>query len=384
MMTAMDDVVTVAQSLVQAFSPSGEESAAARVLLATFEQLDYDEAYLDDAGNAVGIIRGGSGPTVMLNGHIDTVPLGDERAWPYPPLSGAIAEDRLWGRGSCDMKSAVACMAFAGADARHRGLTGTVIVAGAVQEEVGGLGSYHLAETLRPDVVVLGEPSKLSLKLGHRGRVELHGRIPGRIAHAAKAELGDNALYRAAAFLTRLESLQLPSGGPLLASTATPTWLVSHPRGGANVVPGAADLIIDYRNIPGDDPETILERVQALDEGIGWTIPEDEMVTETGKVKRRQAKVVDPYLAPGESRAVDVARGVIGRALARHGLDLEEGVWWFATDAPQLSRFGAPVIGFGPGEEELAHTTRESVPLDHLPVARSVYADLVCALAETS
>jgi succinyl-diaminopimelate desuccinylase len=260
--------ITLTQRLVQAFSPSGKETPAADVLLQAFEAHGFDEAYLDDAGNTVGVLHcgagaGGTGRTVMLNGHIDTVPLGDEREWAHPPLSGALADGRLWGRGACDMKGALACMVAAVLDAKDD-LEGTVIITGVVQEEVGGLGARHVGETLKADVVILGEPSKLRLMLGHRGRVEVEARLPGKIAHAAKNELGENALYRAGQFLGKVEWLELPQGGPLVGSSITPTTLVSHPQNGKNVVPGRADLTLDYRNIPGDDPEAILARLQAL------------------------------------------------------------------------------------------------------------------------
>src|SRR5690606_16776925 len=114
-------------------------------------------------------------------------------------------------------------------DAAAEGFSGTLVVAGVVQEEVGGLGSRHLGETLDCDVVVLGEPSKLQLKLGHRGRVEVEVEVPGAIAHAAKAELGENALYNAARYLSALEQAALPSGGPLDGSSATATRLVNYP-----------------------------------------------------------------------------------------------------------------------------------------------------------
>jgi succinyl-diaminopimelate desuccinylase len=384
MIADMTDEAKLAQSLVRIFSPSGAESPATSRLVSAFRDLGFDEAYLDEAGNAVGIIRAGEGPTLMLNGHLDTVPLGDEDEWSHPPLSGNVSAGRLWGRGSCDMKSAVACMTYGAVDARRRGVQGTLIVTGVVLEEVGGLGSYHVAETLRPDVVILGEPSKLSLKLGHRGRVELHGSVPGQNAHAARAELGANAVTRAAAFLTKLEDVVLPQGGPLQGSSVTPTRIVSFPEDSTNVVPGSAKVTLDYRNIPGDDPEDIMKRIQELDDGIYWSIPVAESVTENGRVRHRTSTMVSSYLAPSENKAVNLAREIIKIGVSRSGVEFREGVWWFCTDAPQLSRFGAPVIGFGPGEEELAHTSRESVPLDHLPVARRVYADLACSLlAET-
>src|SRR5690606_2013984 len=162
----------------------------------------------------------------------------------------------------CDMKSAVACMVIAEADAAATGFAGTLIVSGVVQEEVGGLGARHLQQTLPYDLVVLGEPSKLQLKLGHRGRVEVDVAFPGSIAHAAKSELGENALSNAARFIAAMQGLELPSGGPLRGSSATPTRLVTFPEDGANVVPGRAELTIDYRNVPGDHPSKVVERLR--------------------------------------------------------------------------------------------------------------------------
>ena len=378
-MLAMNEEVALAQSLIRIFSPSGAESRATVLFVSALKDLGFDEAYLDEAGNAVGILRAGKGPSLMFNGHLDTVPLGDEDEWIHPPLSGIVSQGRLWGRGACDMKSAVACMAYAAIDARNRGFKGTLIVTGVVLEEVGGLGSYHAAETLRPDLVILGEPSKLSLKLGHRGRVELHGVVPGRNAHAARAELGLNAISRAADFLNKLEGLALPKGGPLQRSSATPTRIVSFPDGSTNVVPGSVEITIDYRNIPGDEPEDILNRIGMLDDDIVWSIPEVESVTENSKVRLRTSKTISPYLAPGENIAVDRAREAIKVGMSSKNIEVKEGVGWFCTDAPQLSRFGAPVIGFGPGEEELAHTTKESISVEHLIIARQIYADLACA-----
>lgn len=364
----------LARRLVQAPSPSGRESPAAQTLLSAFGELGFDEGYLDDAGNALGIIRRGNGPTLMFNGHIDTVPEGDPGEWAQPPLSGAIEGGLLWGRGSCDMKSALACMTLAASDAAAAGFTGTLVVAGVVQEEVGGLGARFLATEQRPDVIVLGEPSDLQLKLGHRGRIELQVQLPGRIAHAAKAELGENALYRAARYLERLEKLDLPRGGPLGASTATPTGIRLFP-GGANVVPGRAEITIDYRSIVGDDGAQVVGRLQRLDPEARVSVGEEDAVSENGKVRKRFPRISLPYLLP-EGAPVELARETVRAALAGRGLPYGEGTWWFATDAPYLADTGAPVIGFGPGDPELAHTTKECVPLDHLATARDVYTRL--------
>ena len=375
--------VALTQRLVRAASPSGHESPAAEALLAAFREEGFDEAYLDPAGNAVGILygsRGRSGRTVMLNGHIDTVPLGDEREWPHPPLSGELADGRLWGRGACDMKAALACMLYAARDAQAE-LDGTVVITGVVQEEVGGLGARYVGETMQADVVILGEPSKLRLMLGHRGRVEVLASLPGKIAHAAKNELGDNALYRAGRFLAGLETLELPSGGPLGGSSLTPTSLTSFPLDGKNVVPGRADLTVDYRNIPGDEPEEILARLGGLESTATLTIPDEHAVSESGEVSYTFPRIVPVYAAPREHPDVETARRTLQKVLQNAGQSFGEGHWWFGTDAPHLAKTmsGGVVIGFGPGEEELAHTTRESVPLEHLQLARQGYAALLRA-----
>lgn len=376
-----DPLINLAADLIRAPSPSGSERPAVDVLLGAMRLLGFDEVYRDEAGNAIGKFVRGAGPTVLLTGHLDTVPVGDEELWPHPPLAGEVAGGRLWGRGACDMKSALACMVYAAADAAATGFAGTLLVAGVVQEEVGGLGSRHLGETLPCDVVVLGEPSKLQLKLGHRGRVEVEVEVPGAIAHAAKAELGENALYNAARYLAALESIGLPSGGPLGGSSATATRLFNYPLEGANVVPGAAVITVDYRNIPGDEPAEVLARLRALtgDRRVKFSFPREDAVSEDGAVTASYDRVAPAYLAPGDHQAVAIARSVLRQVVEEHGQTFEEGYWWFCTDAPHLARPDRPVIGFGPGAEELAHTTRECVPLEDLKIARHAYRELALA-----
>jgi succinyl-diaminopimelate desuccinylase len=371
----------LSQDLIRQESPSGRESPATAVLLEAFKHLVFDEAYIDKAGNALGIFRRGNGPTVMLNGHLDTVPLGDANLWAYPALSGQVANGELWGRGSVDMKSAVACMALAATDAIEAGFNGTLMVTGVVQEEVGGLGARYLAETHTPDVVILGEPSNLNLMLGHRGRIEITAVLEGKIAHAAKNELGVNALYKASSLLQKLEGLELPKGGPLKGSSLTPTSLTSYPKHGANVVPGRAELTIDYRNIPGDEPEQVLERLRIAAPEATFEIKPHKLVSENGNVTDDYLRIAPYYIAAGENSFIQKVRPVLKSTLSGYALPLQERMWWFATDAPYLAAHGAPVIGFGPGLEDLAHTTDERVSVKQLEIARKVYSDLCLALA---
>lgn len=368
---AQHPLVKLAADLIRAPSPSGSEGPAAAVLLAAFEEHGFDEAYRDEVGNAVGVIRRGPGPTLMLNGHLDTVPVGDATLWPHPPLGGVVDGGRLWGRGACDMKGALAAMVFAAADAAAVGFAGTLVVAGVVQEEVGGLGARHLGESLAYDAAVLGEPSKLRLMLGHRGCVVVEVDFPGAIAHAARASLGENALEHAARYVTALGGLELPVDPVLGSAGATATRLVSAPADATNVVPGSARLTVDYRSLPGESVEDVLTRLRGVrhDDRIVVRVAEREAAG-----GGPSSRVAAPYLLAPDHAVVRAARPALAAALARHGRDLDEGVWWFCTDAPHLARRGAPVLGFGPGEEELAHTTKESVALEDLHAARDAYA----------
>lgn len=377
-MPFMDDraAVDLLRTLVRAPSPSGRERPAVQAFAAALADLGYDVA-IDGVGNAVGTLRRGDGPTLVMNGHLDTVPTGDADAWPADPLGGEVVDGHLWGRGSVDMKGALAAMAVAGRQAADAGFAGTLVVAGVVQEEVGGLGARWFAERNAADLVLLGEPSDRTLKLGHRGRIELSVALPGRIAHAAKAELGANALTRAARYVLALEQLALPTDARLGRSTATATQLRTFPEGGANVVPGRALLTVDYRQVPSDPPPGVVARLAALDPEAEVRVPEEVARSEDGAVERRFPRVNGAYLLDPGHPSVAWAQDAL--AAARGGTPVEVGTWWFATDAPYLAAMGAPVLGLGPGDPELAHTTREALPVAELVAAVADYRALATA-----
>jgi len=368
--------IELLRSLVRAPSPSGRERPAVEAFAAAMHDLGFDGVRIDEAGNAVGTIVRGAGPTLVLNGHLDTVPTGDPGSWPVDPLAGELVDGRVWGRGAVDMKGALAAMAVAGRLAADVGFAGTLVVAGMVQEEVGGLGARWFGERNTADLVVLGEPSDLGLRLGHRGRIEARVTLPGRIAHAAKAELGENALLRAARYALALERLELPADEVLGRASATLTQLRGFPSDGPNVVPGRADLTIDYRHVSSEAPEAVVARLAGLDPEARVEVTEEHAVSEDGAVERRFPRVNPAYRVEPGHPSIAWARTVLDRALGR---PVDVGTWWFATDAPHLARMGAPVLGFGPGDPELAHTTREAIDATSLATAAQAYASLATA-----
>ncbi len=166
----LEACVEFLQRLIQTRSLPGREREIARVVYREMEQLGFDQVRQDEAGNVIGLIRGnGDAPPVMLNTHLDHVDVGDPAGWPHPPFGGEIHEDRVWGRGAVDIKGPMAAQVVGVA----RLLVGSkppgdVWVTGVVQEEIGGVGARHLAETLPTPIVVVGEPSRNTLRRGQR------------------------------------------------------------------------------------------------------------------------------------------------------------------------------------------------------------------------
>lgn len=353
--------------LIRAESPSGKESHVAQVLWEALETIGLTPS-LDDAGNLEAVL--GEGPReVVLTGHMDVVPAGDPADWPYPPYSGEEARGAIWGRGAVDMKGALAAMVEALEILKTRSLPGAVRFLAVVQEEVGGTGSRFAAQRLKAQAIILGEPSNLRVMHGHRGRLEAEARFKGKLAHAARPAAGLNPIFPLARFLSALEDLELPQDPVLGSATCTPTRVFSVPDAG-NVVPGLAGTIIDYRSIPGEETSAILARLRDLAVGGEVYLPQMERIS--GEAEISYPASYPPYLLASDHPALQAALAALGLG--------EAGVWWFTTDAPYLAASGAPVIGYGPGDPELAHTTREHLPLEALEAAVLGYVDLAEAL----
>lgn len=365
-----EELVAFTQRLVQTPSMPGQEGAVAALVRAEMERLGYDEVWIDEVGNVIGQIAGGDGPSLMLNGHMDHVDAGDPARWPCPPFSGEVRDGELWGRGSVDMKGALAAMVYAGGLVRQCGvpLPASLYVSAVVQEEVGGLGARHLARALPVQRVIVGEASQNQLRRGHRGRVELIAHWEGRSVHASMPDLGVNPHFSVARFIQGLRELPMASDPDYGASTVAPTCIRSEPTS-ANVTPGAVHLVLDWRNIPGEGAEEITAKLQDLVDRClepqcrGWIeIASKELVSYTG------VRAVYPDLFPSFTTAADhpwllKAQQVLSSVLGR---SVPIGTWRFATDGGHFAEAGMTVIGLGPGDDRLVHTVEERLPVEQL------------------
>ncbi|MCS5688863.1 MAG: M20/M25/M40 family metallo-hydrolase, partial [Acidimicrobiales bacterium] len=179
-------------ALVRLESILGNERAVAECVCQEMGRLRFDHVEIDEIGNAVGIVRGlHDGPRVLLDAHMDTVDVVPVNAWAHQPLAAEVDNGCIWGRGSSDMKGALAAMIHAGGGLDRANLAGTVIVSASVGEEsIDGAALRTVMDRHTPDFVVIGEASNLNLVRAGRGRAEFTIETIGKPAHASDPGAG--------------------------------------------------------------------------------------------------------------------------------------------------------------------------------------------------
>ncbi len=379
------------KKIVRIPSLPGHEAEVASVISKELERLGYDKVWTDKAGNVIGKINGGRGPTIMLNGHMDHVDPGPAEDWPYSPFSSQIVHGELWGRASVDMKGPLACMIYAASLFKQMGYVppGDILMTVAVMEEIGGLGSQHLAAHLKADAAICGEPSHNTLRRGHRGRIGLRVTFKGRSAHASVPQLGLNPHYAAASFLTNLPALDMAYDAALGSSSVAPT-LYATDQISPNVIPSEVYLDLDWRNVPGESPQTIVAKLQALVDSsltgvegnseyqAAVEVMAEAFTTYTG-FKKMFSSIFPSYILGVDDTFIQAGQATLNKVLGR---EQHVDIWRFATDGGHLMTAGIPTIGFGPGDETLAHTNQERISVAQMEEAVVAYAALTLTLAE--
>jgi putative selenium metabolism hydrolase len=360
--------------MVQTPSLPGQEGEVAELVKSEMKRLGFDKVVRDEAGNVLGFCKGeGIAPAMMFNTHLDHVDVGDPAAWPYPPYGAELHDKKVWGRGTVDIKGPMAAQIHAVGSMIGDGARppGDVYVTTVVQEETGGLGARHLLTHLKPPLVVVGEPSRCQLKRGHRGRTELILHVKGRSVHASVPDQASNPLEVLARFVLGLKELEMLEDVSLGSSSVAPTLLKTD-QTSPNVTPGEVWLTCDCRTVPGESGLEMIEKLQALadrclDSGCLAEIRPciAKQSSYTG-VERKIPAQHPAFLVPSEHRAVVTAASILKRVIA---LNEDPGIWSFATDGGFFAAAGQTVIGFGPGNDKLAHTVEESIEITELEKA---------------
>ncbi|GAC1443255.1 MAG: YgeY family selenium metabolism-linked hydrolase [Chloroflexota bacterium] len=349
--------------------------------------LRFGEVRFDSMGNILGRI--GNGPrSLLFDSHIDTVGVGDRSEWEWDPFEGKEENGIIYGRGACDEKGSTPPMIYAMAALRDLGLLEgwTLYYFGNMEEWCDGIAPHALVEHegIRPDFVVIGEPTRLNIYRGHRGRIEISVTFKGRSAHAAMPHLGDNPLYRAAPFISGVKDLMgtlpdHPFVGP--GTIAVTDVTVNSPS--LNAVPAEARVYLDRRVTLGETADLVLDQIRSLPSAASATveIPMYQEPSYTGFVFPVE-KIFPAWALRAEHPLVRAAeegfRSVYGR-------DPGIGKWEFSTNGIYwMGKAGIPSIGFGPGDERYAHTVLDQVPAQEVIDSTRFYAALPLFLsAET-
>ncbi|MEU4314351.1 M20/M25/M40 family metallo-hydrolase [Nocardia sp. NPDC024068] len=368
--------------LLAARSPATAEQPAARVLRAELTALGFTVT-VDDWGNVIGTRRFGDGPTVLVDSHLDTVEVADPGAWSHDPW-GEVAGGVVYGRGAVDMKGALAACVHSAAmlaDCRR----GTLVISGTVCEElVEGPALSRVLEQVRPDVVVIGEPSANRLMLGQRGRAEVRVEVLGRSGHSAYPEAGVNAAEVMADVMTALRGLEFPDHPDLGPAMIALTNLKSEPYPNVSVLPDRCTAVYDRRTVVGESAGDVLAPVRAIAERAAGAsgarvrvgLAHSDFTTWTGTAVRAESFAPAWCFPADRWPAADALN-----AFAAAGLDAGPGYYRFCTNgSASAGRHGIPTLGFGPGDPGRAHTTDECLALDDLYRGTYGFAVLLRAL----
>lgn len=379
------DIVGFLRELISIPAESRKEGERCERVRLEYDKLGFDEVGFDRLGNVVARI--GDGPfTILMDGHIDCVGVGDRDAWEHDPFEGKLEDGKVWGRGAVDELPAIACMAYGAALARGRGLPEDItlyLTASVMEEDCDGYCLLHLIEQegIRPNVVVIGEPTDLGVYRGQRGRVEATISTKGRSSHAAHPEEGVNALYKLAPIISDVETLneRLPSDdflgkGTVVVSNIECTTV------SLNSVPDSARINIDRRLTAGESADAALDELRALPH-LGDAEVELLRYDEVSwrGTRARQEKFFPSWVLPEDHPLI---QGVAGAVKSVLGSPPVISRWSFSTNGvATMGRHGIPTVGFAPGLEELSHTTGEWVSVEDLVRATAVYSLIPACLA---
>lgn len=379
------EIVKFMRDVIAIPSVSCQEQAVVERIAEEMRLNGFDEVRIDAIGNVIG--RVGNGPVkILYDSHIDTVGIGDPKAWAFDPFQGKLEDGIVYGRGASDNKAAIVTMVYGARIIKDLDLTGdvTLYVVGVVEEE--SCDGWAVKEMIEkegvvPDYVVLGECTNLAIYRGHRGRIEFKVVTKGISCHASAPERGENAIYKMQPIIKGIESLpsQLKED-PFLGKGSIAVTMIECKTGSLNAIPDECTIYIDRRTTVGENLESCFNEIKALPGAehaqIEMLCYEDQ--SWTGYTKSTE-KYFPTWVLPEDHLLVQSGAATVEQLF---GQKPRIDKWTFGTDASSLmGKLGIPTIGFGPSEEKWAHTVNDQVSVDHLIKATMFYALFPTVLA---
>lgn len=374
------DIFAFLRDMIAIPSESGDEEAVIQRIKKEMEKVGFDRTEIDPMGNLMGFIGDGK-HIIAIDGHIDTVGIGDPNQWKHDPLTGYEDDELIFGRGASDQEGGIASAVYAGKIIKDLDLENDytlVVTATIMEEDCDGLCWTNILKDtdLRPEFVVITEPTSCRIYRGHRGRMEIKVSTTGVSAHGSAPERGENAIYKMAPIIFELEQLnqQLKDHDFLGKGSLTVSEIFSESPSRCAVADGCS-ISIDRRLTLGETIESALAEIASLE-----------------AVKNADAKVevykYDKFSYTGYRCQADsyfptwlieddhpVTESLVESYKKVFGEDPIVDKWTFSTNGVSImGMHGIPCIGFGPGHEDQAHAPNERTWKKELVKAAAMYA----------
>ena len=375
----IDDVIGLTRQLVRLPGEAGREKRVADFLMDFLPTRGFVNVARDPNGNVIARVRGdGPGKVLLLDAHMDTVGIAPNLPWKFDPFEGRVDSGRLYGRGTADMKGALAGMitAMSMLDPAH--IQGEVVLSASVMEEVlEGVALKAVMDRVRPDYVLIGEASDLRIIRAGRGRAEIKVTAHGRPAHTSSPQHGINAVEAIMPAISKISMLELPSHHQTESAVIVLTDIISDPYPGHSVIPSSCTATYDRRLVPGETREAVLAPLRDLPTIPGAYL---EVHLETGVYPTYTGTSLSKdkwfpawVLEDDHPLLINAIRG-----LESIGLTAQLGSYNFCTNAAySMGEAGIPTIGFGPSTEKMAHIVNEYVEIEALRQATRGYKAII-------
>jgi acetylornithine deacetylase/succinyl-diaminopimelate desuccinylase len=382
-MSSSPDVARMKQELarlvaIDTQNPPGHEALAAQYLRDVLVTDGFDvslQEYKPGRVNVVARLENGAGPLFAFNTHMDVVPVGD--GWSSDPLGLTERDGRLYGRGACDCKGPLAAMleSLRMLVADRAAWSGTLLGVFVADEEIASEGAkFYAASRPKIDAAVVGEPTSNAIFSAHKGSLRPVVRVYGVSAHSGTPHLGENAIYRAGELLGLVaehhDKVVRHRSHPLVGAASL---TVTRINGGHadNVLPGACDVLLDRRMIPGEDEGEVKREI-------------GEMLMLARERFGLRAEVVDYKATTGGATETALDSPIVQASLAAsraHGV-AKPGPFGFqgGCDLVHFRSIGAQGIVIGPGDLAVAHKPDEFVPVDEFITSSLIYRDVAKAM----
>jgi len=371
------EIVRFLRDLIAIPATSCQEGPVIRRIEREMQQVGFDEIRVDKMGNILGRIGSGK-RVVMFDSHTDTVGIGDPKEWTFDPYKGKVEDGCVWGRGASDQRAGIACLVYAGKLIKDLGLTDdfTVWMCGSVEEEDSdGIGWLYILreDGIKPDGIVITEPTNLRIYRGHRGRMEIEVHVPGVSCHASAPERGVNPIYKATHIIQQVEALngRLKHDAFLGKGTIAVTDIRAMTPSQC-AVPSSATFHLDRRLTAGETKESAVAEIKSLP-----ALQDAEVEVLQYKVKSWTGLEygMEKYYPTWKlEEKHPLVRSGVETYKSLFGKDPVVDKWTFSTNGvATMGIMGVPTIGFGPGEEDNAHSALERVPIAHLVAATQFY-----------